>query len=71
LATLAKDLGIEDAKEKFKRVFLTRENPYTSTSPHSTHSVVNYTSEDNIVGMKVSEDASIVLDKDNDASSPN
>jgi len=32
LATLAQELGMEDAKNKFKRLFLTRENPYLITS---------------------------------------
>jgi len=62
LAALAQDLGIEDAKEKFKRVFLTKEYPYIITSPHSVNGMVE---------MKEGEDASIVLDKDNDASSSN
>jgi len=71
LAALAQDLGIEDAKEKFKRIFLTKKNPYIITSPHSVDGVDDDVNRDGIVGMKKGEDTSIVLDKDNDASSSN
>ena len=33
LAALAQDLGMDDAKEKFKRVFFVKENPYLVKSP--------------------------------------
>jgi hypothetical protein len=71
LAALAQDLGMEDATEKFKRVFLTKENPYLVTSPHSIDGTNIGTNGGDSIGMEKGDDASIVLDKGNGASSSN
>ena len=71
LAALAQDWGVEDAKEKFKRVFFARHNPYLTTLPQSADELATMDGGAGLVGMIKGVDASIVLDKGNGAQSSN
>ena len=71
LGALAQNLGMEGATEKFKKVFLTKENPYLVTSPHSIDGTNVATNGGDSIGMAKGDDASIVWDKGNGISSSN
>ena len=71
LAALAQDLGMADAKEKFKRVFFARKNPYLTTTSQSMDGLAGVVGRDGLVGVTEGVDASIVLDKGNGAHSSN
>jgi hypothetical protein len=58
LAALAQDLGMADAKEKFKRVFFARENPYLTTTSQSMDGLAGVVGRDGLVGVTKGVDTS-------------
>ena len=71
LSALAQEWGMEDAQEKFKRVFFARQSPYLTTSPQSVDGLATVDARARLVGVSKGVDASIVLDKGKGAHSSN